>query len=255
MATIKDQVRVAFIHDGKDHVNIFTHGETNVGKVAFPEWRRKFYIPHLGEFASPRAFANWCVSGGQEEYRRQTGYVEYRVENIREFRMLMLYAKFFQLTSLRSSLIDEKHLLDVPWLMYKKHLTGVKEHNKWEEYPKIAKAYVDHIVNHGNHVKFNFEAVIPGLTEVVNKYLRAFIGEEFVGIDKIDELRTTTKPAKQPKSEKTNKRGETGVDNVVDESGFTQEPPAELKSDECDSRREQLETSATQKPAEESASA
>lgn len=207
MASIKDQVRAAFLHDGKDHVNVFSHGATNIGKVAFPEWRKKFYIPHLGEFASPRAFANWCVGGGAEELRRETGYVEYKVENLREFRSLMLYAKFFQLTSLRMSLLGEKELLDLPFMMYKKHLTGVREDNKWREYPSVVKQFIVHIVNNGNHVPFDFEAVIPGVTETVNKYLRAFIGEEFVGIDKIEEIRTTPKEKQQPKA-KHKKRGQ-----------------------------------------------
>lgn len=221
MASIKDQVLIAFAHDGKDHVNVFSYAATNVGKIASPEWRRKFYIPHLGEFASPRSFANWCVGGGVEALRHETGYTEYRVENLREFRALMLYAKFFQLTSMRVSLISDKHLLEVPWLMYKRHLTGVREDNKWSEYPKIMKAFCEHIVNSGNQTKFDFEAAVPGITNIVNKYVRAFVGEEFIGIDKIEELRTAPKEKKQDRPKKQRKeRGQNGGVDTTGEPGF-----------------------------------
>lgn len=218
MASIKDQVRVAYLHDGKDHVNVSAYGASESGRLAFPEWRRTFYIPHLGEFASARAFANWCVSGGKEELRRHTGFYEYRVENIREFRTLMLYAKFFQLTALRASLTKEENLHGVPWMMYKKHLTGVREHHRWEEYPGIVKAFVIHIVKNGNQAKFDFESVLPGVTEIVNRHIRAFAGEDFVGIEKIDEVRNSKK--EQKRADQKAARGPNSSITMIDEAAF-----------------------------------
>lgn len=189
MASIKDQIRVAYQHDGKDHLNVSPFGVTMTGRLAFPEWRSDFYIPHLGEFISPRAFANWCVSGGDEELRRYTGFYENRATRSPEFRTLMLYAKFFQLTARRPTLVKESAMLDVPWMMYKKHLTGIREHHIWEEYPGIVKAFAAHLVEKGNKEKFDFDAVVPGLTETVNSAIRAFAGDDFVGIEKLDEIR------------------------------------------------------------------
>lgn len=241
MASIKDQVRVAYLHDGKDHVNVSAYGASECGRLSFPEWRRNFYIPHLGEFGSPRAFANWCVSGGQENLRRHTGFFEYRVTNIREFRALMLYAKFFQLTALRPSLTKEENLLDVPWLMYKKHLTGVREYHQWEDYPGIVKAFVTHIVRNGNQAKFDFEGAIPGVTEIVNRHLRAFIGEDFVGIEKIDEIRGSRK--EQKRAEQKAARGESRSLQTVDETGFVDKSDA-AENDQQPNANAHLKTTA-----------
>ena len=244
MASIKDQVRVAFTHDGKDHVNVSPFAATNTGKLAFPEWRKDFYIPHLGEFASPRAFANWVVSGGNEELRHKTGYVEFKVNDLEEFRYLMLYAKFFQLTSLALSLAKEKRLLDVPWLMYKRHLTGVREFHRWESYPGVVKKFVEHIINNDPSVKFDFDSVVPGLTEVVNRNIRAFVGPEFVGIENIDKLLETKRREKQERlarkqrdaemraaeaQQSSQGRGQTAAVTIIDESGFTVAPAAEAE--------------------------
>lgn len=201
MATIKDQIRVALNRDGDDHVNIDPYGATQVGKVCFPEWRRKFYIPHFGDFVSPRAFANWAVTGGNEQYRHDTSHVELRVPDVIEFRTLMLYAKFYQMSALRKSFLGERKTLKLPWMMYKKHLSGVKEHNRWETYPEIVKAFATHHFNFGQGTKFDFDAVVPGLTETVNHYIRGIVGPEFVGIENLDQLSEAMKKEREAEEE------------------------------------------------------
>ena len=189
MATIREQFQKALHkHDGEDHINVSPFGETSSGKIAYLESKKKFYIPHMGDFLSPRNFANWAVSGGDEHQRFNANAYDMRVGDVREFRVLMLYAKYYQMASLRKSLVKDKASLDKPWTMYKKFVSGIKEYHRWEEYPGIVKEMVRHLVYDFGKKPMNFDEIIPGLTEIVNRHIRVIAGDEFVGIENIDKL-------------------------------------------------------------------
>lgn len=189
MATIREQFQKALHkHDGEDHINVSPFGETSSGKIAYLESKKKFYIPHMGDFLSPRNFANWAVSGGDEHQRFNANAYDMRVGDVREFRVLMLYAKYYQMASLRKSLVKDKASLDKPWTMYKKFVSGIKEYHRWEEYPGIVKEMVRHLVHDFGKKPMNFDEIIPGLTEIVNRHIRVIAGDEFVGIENIDKL-------------------------------------------------------------------
>lgn len=172
MATIRDQLRAALRNDGVDHIHLSHFGETNMGKLAAPESRRRFYIPHLGEFQSPRCFANWMCSKGDETLRYSTG--RYNTPNtpIYVFRFYFLYAKYFQLLSVRETLVEEKDQLSLPWVMYKKHVTGIKEFDRWEDFPVVVKAMVSHLINRRAKEKPDWETLVPGMLAAVNQRVR-----------------------------------------------------------------------------------
>lgn len=217
MATIREQFQKALHkHDGEDHINVSPFGETSSGKIAYLESKKKFYIPHMGDFLSPRNFANWAVSGGDEHQRFNANAYDMRVGDVREFRVLMLYAKYYQMASLRKSLVKDKASLDKPWTMYKKFVSGIKEYHRWEEYPGIVKEMVRHLVHDFGKKPMNFDEIIPGLTEIVNRHIRVIAGDEFVGIENIDKLVAEKREAEQ--------RSNKGNDNRNEESSLDDFP-------------------------------
>lgn len=217
MATIREQFQKALHkHDGEDHINVSPFGETSSGKIAYLESKKKFYIPHMGDFLSPRNFANWAVSGGDEHQRFNANAYDMRVGDVREFRVLMLYAKYYQMASLRKSLVKDKASLDKPWTMYKKFVSGIKEYHRWEEYPGIVKEMVRHLVYDFGKKPMNFDEIIPGLTEIVNRHIRVIAGDEFVGIENIDKLVAEKREAEQ--------RGNKGHHNHDEESNLDDFP-------------------------------
>jgi hypothetical protein len=99
MSLIRDQVRLALRVDGQDHLNLSVHSKNIIGQLASPESRKRFFIPHLGEFGSPRCFANWMVSCGDEALRFSRNRYDISGTTLNVFRLYMLYAKYFQLVS------------------------------------------------------------------------------------------------------------------------------------------------------------
>lgn len=128
--------------DGVDHVRISPYGETRIGQLASADWRKVFFIPHVGEFTSATCFANW-LSTGDEEARHNP---RYRCQvTVRGYRNFVLYAKFYQLCSLRSELTKE--MLDLPFASYKQHGSGIKEHDRWTDYPIQVKEMIHHVID------------------------------------------------------------------------------------------------------------
>lgn len=128
--------------DGVDHVRISPYGETRIGQLASANWRKVFFIPHVGEFTSPTCFANW-LSTGDEEARHNP---HYRCQvTVRGYRNFVLYAKFYQLCALRPELAKE--MLDLPFASYKQHDSGIKEHDRWMEYPTQVKEMINHVID------------------------------------------------------------------------------------------------------------
>ena len=71
--------------------------------------------------------------------------------------------------------------MNLPWVMYKKHLTGVKEIDRWEDYSAIVKEMVQFVVSNPARTKPDWEALVPGLVASVNQRIRdiaIFNGED-----------------------------------------------------------------------------
>ena len=186
MAGIKEQLQGQLRRDGIDHLNISVNAETDLGKIVSPDWRKKFYVPHMGEFISSRAFANWMVSGGDEELRYHTGFYKTNVP-VEDFRKLLVFAKYYQLCSMRTSVCNGKGMFELPWVMYKRHVSGVREFDRWTNYPSIIRPLVlDVAQNSGG--KFDWAEHDAEVLECVNDYLERITGEDFVAFERLDEV-------------------------------------------------------------------
>jgi len=200
MALIRDQIRLAFRHDGKDHVNLSIFGETTIGQNASPEFRKRFFIPHLGEFGSPRCFANWMCSGGDDTLRFDQRRYDTKNIPLNVFRMYMLYGKYYQVLSIRGTYITHKDLLDLPWVMYKKHLTGVREFDRWDTYADMVKAMVRHVVDHDARAKFDWALVSARIPSVVNDRIRQIAEDSGTDPDAVVDITRADDVAKERKA-------------------------------------------------------
>ena len=82
----------SFKKDGIDHIRVGLGGDTKLGRMCAADWRRRFFIPLVGEFLSPQCFANWLVTG--DEAARHDP--KYRVKNaVRGYHGYVLYGKFY----------------------------------------------------------------------------------------------------------------------------------------------------------------
>lgn len=166
-----------FREDGGDHIRISPFAETTLGKVLSPDWRKKFFIPHVGEFLTPQCFANWLVTGNDDarhdiNIRPST--------HIKDYSNFVLYSKYYQLCSMKTLL--EKEYKDLPFAMYKVHTTGVKEHHRWKEYPLEVKEMVEHILDpeRGSKTPYPWDKKYPGLAERVNEHIKEIVQRDSV---------------------------------------------------------------------------
>lgn len=154
--------KVAIRNDGVDHIWVSPFANTQLGKIVSLKWRKKFFIPQLGEFVSPDSFIAWMFTG-DESMRQNTAakLPQLTKEEFKLARQAMFMAKYHQLTALKASLISEcqaaegeKSKLDLPWLEYKQHQSGVKEHHHDTKRVSIVKSMVHHILENGSKVSF-----------------------------------------------------------------------------------------------------
>ena len=261
MSLIRDQVRLALRVDGQDHLNLSVHSKNIIGQLASPESRKRFFIPHLGEFGSPRCFANWMVSCGDEALRFSRNRYDISGTTLNVFRLYMLYAKYFQLVSVRGTFVSKKDLLDLPWVMYYQHLTGIREYDRWEQYAEAVKTMVQHVVEHEASVKFDFNTINPRISEVVSKRIREIAEangtstEEVVDITKADDVIRQRKVAQRvnrrrevpalPPTNSADEAAPASADTAGDVLSELAEQPGEQAQLEVDPAAPAAETTAT----------
>lgn len=146
MTLIRDQIRLAQRRDGGDHINVSFNGKTEIGRSASLDYRRQFFIPHLGDFGSARNFAQWLCSDGNDTFRFGRERFDSRQTSLHLFRGFLLYAKFYQILSIRNFYQDKANMLNLPWASYRVHLTGIREHDRWSEYHSVVKEMIRHVV-------------------------------------------------------------------------------------------------------------
>ena len=208
MAGIKEQLQGQMRRDGIDHLNISTMAETDLGEIVSSDWRKKFYVPHMGDFISARAFANWMVSGGDEELRHYTGFYKTSVP-VEDFRKLLVFAKYYQMCSMRTSICNSKDLFDLPWVMYKRHVSGVREFDRWQNYTSIIKPMAEDVANNPGG-RFDWVNLQPDVLNCVNNYLERITGEDFVAFERLDEI-TRKAAADRAKGQAAEESVETAV--------------------------------------------
>lgn len=156
-----------FRKEGVDHIRVSARAETHIGRICSPDWHKPFFIPYVGEFLSAECFANWIISGGDEEARHNP---RYRTRgNVNLQRQLVAYAKFFQLTSIKSSFQKRKEEMALPFAMYNLHPNGIKEFSPWREYAGMVKGFIQHIAENGSKAEYDWEAVLPGIKALVTE--------------------------------------------------------------------------------------
>lgn len=167
---IKTFVGNKFRNEGEDHIRISPFASTTLGKILSPDWRKKFFIPHVGEFLTPQCFANWLITG-DDEARHD---VNLRPStHVREYSGFVLYSKFYQLCSMKTLLQKEKK--DLPFAMYKVHTSGVKEFHRWKEYPIEIREMLDHVLDpaRGPKADYPWEEKHPGLLAKIQSHIAA----------------------------------------------------------------------------------
>lgn len=262
MATIRDQFQtLLYLKDGEDHVNLSSGGNTTVGRMCSADWRRQFYIPHLGEFISIRAFVQWMATGDEaSRMNPPTGRVSNMSSN--DYHTLMLFAKYFQMTSFASTIRNEAALLDIPWVSYKQFGTGVRQHNVWTEYNLVVHEYADFIVNNTPKDMFPWDKLYPDVLNIVNGYLEEIVtaqGGTFVPFQELIAKGNSENRQAKPKRFKTEQRPrknsfsnagehsfsqpqggedidrEQGQSNVTGDNGLSAEQGVITKADDTDS--------------------
>lgn len=195
MNSFRNQFRNAMLTDGVDHINLHPFGETEIGRIASTDWCKRFFVPHVGGFISARSFANWMISGGDDSLRESTKFYKTNVP-VRVVRSLMLFAKFYQLCSLRNTMIGSKELFGLPWVSYKKYASGVREHDRWENYGDTVKKIARTIIESGPKAKYDWLVNDPEILDVVNHYLEITAGADFVPFEVLDKPVKVAKPPK-----------------------------------------------------------
>lgn len=200
MTLIRDQIQRAFRHDGVDHVNLSIFGDTAVGQNASPEFRKRFFIPHLGEFGSPRCFANWMCSGGDDTLRFDQRRYDTKNFALNIFRMYLLYGKYYQILSIRGTYNAHKDLLELPWVMYKRHLTGVREFDRWDSYAEMVKTMVRHAVDFDPRAKFDWNTVNARIPDAINTRIRQIAEDAGTDPDSVVDITRADDVAKERKA-------------------------------------------------------
>lgn len=195
MSSILEKFLTKMNRDGVDHVRISPRGETHIGRICFHDWRKTFYVPGMGSFLTPVCFANWMASGNEDARHNQ----DFRVRaDIHGWRDYVLYAKFYQLCSMATTL--RRDMLDLPFVAYKQHESGIKEFDRWKEYPSEIKAMIEHIVDpaRGPKVPYNWDERLPGLKRRIDERMAIFV-------EAMRPIKDEVQPAAESKAKPKNK--------------------------------------------------
>lgn len=197
MTAMRDQLRSAMKADGYDHLNLSLTGETELGRVLSLDWKRRFQVPGMGTFSNARGFANWMVSRGDEAHREGTSrFFNPRIP-LDISHKLMIFGKYYQLLGYRNMLIDSQELFSLPWVSYRKHPTGIREHDRWSTYGVQIKRICGIIIDNDGD-SHDWASQDSETLSHVNNYLKQMAGDDFVAFEDFSTvLQTANKPNKQ----------------------------------------------------------
>lgn len=223
-----------FKKEGVDHIRIHPHAETILGRAVSKDWRHRFFIPHVGEFTSPVCFANWLCTGDDEarhdpKFRFAT--------TVKGYQQFVLYGKFYQLCAMRNLL--KREMKDLPFVSYKLHQSGVKEFDRWKDYPAEIKEMIEHVLDPQRGPKKPYDwSAYPGIEERVKEMISEIVGP----IEESEEPqppRSKKKAAAQqaeqvtePTAEETAQSSEVQQTHDTADNQETQQVPQEVVSQE-----------------------
>lgn len=163
-----------FKNEGVDHIRISPFADTKLGKITSKDWRHRFFVPHMGEFTSPVCFANWICTGDDDARHN----VQFRFnETVKGYLQFVLYGKFYQMCAMKG--IIKREMKDLPFVVYKQHASGIKEFDRWKEYPVEIKNMIDHILDddRGPKTAYPWEENHPGLEQRIQDQIKKMVGE------------------------------------------------------------------------------
>lgn len=220
--SIMEQFANKWRKDGVDHILIGGRATTEIGRLAAKDLRREFFIPYLGNFTTPGCFANWIATG--DDNARHDFRMRVKAKNTKLFSTCILYAKYYQLASVVASL-KRAHIHGIPFVSYKIHdVSGVRELDRWKEYPQLVKEMVEHLIDPKRGVNKPF----PWIEEHKEKIwaeVQAIVGEY-----KADEETPDVDPSKlaQPEQE------EIAAEVQAEEPEQEEAPCEETAADDAD---------------------
>ena len=149
---------VSYKKDGEDHVWVSPVSKTLVGKVASLSWRGNFFVPQVGEFISPVAFAAWLLTGNEASRRDPMARIPkvHSLESKEFVRQMLFLGKYHQLAAFKRLLVKNKELFNLRWVEYKLHSSGVKELHPDSERAQIIKAMATHVAENGANTPFSY---------------------------------------------------------------------------------------------------
>ena len=161
---IKSAMMKFYKTEGKDHILVSPFAKTELGKILALNWRKKFFIPQLGEYISPEAFVAWLFTGNEEErWNTRARIPTVRKDQVPLLKKALFFAKYHQLAALKPILgklmkqqtdASGKTMADLPWVEYKVHTSGVKELHPDSRRAALIKQMAIHIVEKGPKEKF-----------------------------------------------------------------------------------------------------
>lgn len=241
-----NQMRNIIRVDGEDHVNIAASGRTEMGRLISVEWCKRFFVPHLGGFSSARAFANYMISGGDDKLRESTKFYKTDVP-ASTVRKLMVFGKYYQLLSLRNTMIANSDAMSLPWVSYRQYDSGVREHDRWEGYGTLIKRFVDSVISNPPKHRYDWAGLDPEVLEEVNYCLSVIVGDGYVPFETLTAERTPTqRKSKEPKVSEVEEDGDeeelSDTTTGLTDTPTTPEPeePAEVKESVTEAPEEPL---------------
>lgn len=163
---IKSAMMKFYKTEGKDHILVSPFAKTELGKILSLNWRKKFFIPQLGEFISPEAFVAWLFTGNEEErWNTRARIPTVRKDQVPLLKKALFFAKYHQLSALKPVLIrllnqpleNGKTVGELPCVEYKIHTSGVKEFHPDQRRVVILQAMVKHLIEKGPKEMFSTE--------------------------------------------------------------------------------------------------
>ena len=133
--------------DGVDHICVGKSASTLIGRYAYMDKKKSFFIPNLGSFTSVNSFLSWMYTGN-EDYRHKECHLGRFITNNNDlYKRASYFAKYHQLTAVTGLLIKDKDTLTLPWIEYTVYNTGIREYSRFKHRATVIKAMIEHIVS------------------------------------------------------------------------------------------------------------
>jgi len=75
--------------------------------------------------------------------------------------------------------ILKREMQDLPFIAYKQHASGIKEFDRWKEYPTVLKDMIEHILDdeRGPKMAYPWDENHPGLEQRIQEQIKKMVGD------------------------------------------------------------------------------